>query len=83
MTLPRRSPLTFFGLTLVLASPFWILGTLVRAPGGVPMDLPWAALSSIAPMAAALILVHWEEGLRGVRALLKRSFDYRPIRPAI
>ncbi len=30
----KRSPLTFFVLTLALASPFWILGSVVNASGG-------------------------------------------------
>lgn len=38
----KRAPLTFFALAFAPASPFWILGTFVRAPKGIPMDLPWS-----------------------------------------
>lgn len=74
-----RSPLAFFVLTLAFCAPFWILGTVVDRPGGVPMDLPWAALSVVAPAAAALLLVRRAEGSRGVRELLRRTVDHRRI----
>lgn len=78
-----RRPLAFFVLTFVLAVPFWILGTVVARPGGVPLDLPWSALVVVCPVTAALILVRREEGRRGVRELLRRVVDPRGIgRPA-
>ncbi len=74
----ERSPLTFFALVFGLSLPFWWLGAasdLQLMPG-----LSVSALGAICPMAAALILVHRENKVGGVKALLARSFDFKRIR---
>lgn len=81
VTSSERRPMTFIALTLALACPFWVLGTVVGAPAGVPLDLPWTALVFVTPMAAAMLLVHGELGRSGVRELLKGAVDHRRISP--
>jgi uncharacterized protein len=73
----QRSPVKFFLLTFTLAIPFLILGSItgfILLPG-----LPIAALSFICPAFAAAILVYRENGVAGISALLKRSFDAKRI----
>lgn len=74
--------MTFIALTLALACPFWVLGTMVKAPADVPLDLPWTALVFVTPIAAALLLVQGESGRNGVRELLTGTFDPQRIGPA-
>jgi len=72
-----RSPLVFFVLVFALTIPFWVLGAVTGfqlMPG-----LPVAALSTICPMFAALMLVYWENRKMGVVAILKRAFDFKKI----
>jgi membrane protease YdiL (CAAX protease family) len=76
-----RSPLTYLALTAGLTVPFWLVGALVETPEGSPVKLPTSALALICPVAAASILVARDEGLRGVRGLLRRSVSLRAIRP--
>lgn len=69
-----RRPWLFFGLTYLLAVPFWLLG----AATGLEMlpKLPIAALMAVCPVLAALILAA-KEGR--ARALLGRALDARRI----
>lgn len=69
-----RRPWLFFGLTYLLAVPFWILG----AATGLEMlpKLPIAALMAVCPALAALILAA-RDGR--ARALLSRALDARRI----
>ena len=72
----RRSPLTFFLLVFALSIPFALLGTTgIQLLPGIPIS----ALGFVCPVTAAAILVWRESGTAGVRAFLKRSFDYRRI----
>jgi hypothetical protein len=77
----RRSPLIFFLLVYALAIPFWILGAVT----GIELlpGLPVAALMTVCPVIAALILVHRETGVAEMIALLKRSFDYKQIKAKV
>ena len=75
--LSGRSPLTFFILVFALAIPFWVIGAFTEfqlLPG-----LPVAALATVCPALAALILVYRENRAAGVTVLLKRAFDYKRI----
>ena len=65
----------FFCLAFALSIPF----LLVSAATGIELlpRLPVAALMTVCPVAAALILVFREDRTAGVVALLKRSFDYK------
>jgi len=77
----ERSPALFFVVVFVLAVPFWILGTVLEPPEGVPLSLPWTALQFVCPLVAAVILVYREEGSGGVRELLQRTISRRGIKP--
>jgi membrane protease YdiL (CAAX protease family) len=76
-----RSPLTFFVLVLVLAVPFWLVGSVLEPPPGVPLSLPWTALMVVCPLGAAAILVSREEGIGGAGRLLRRALSPRGLRP--
>ncbi len=61
----KRSPLKFFILTFVLATPIWLLGTLFKVEG-LPLDIPWTDLVlAFMPLTAAAILVYKDEGSGG------------------
>ena len=73
-----RQAFIFFILAVLLIVPFWILGTathLALAPG-----IPISALGFVCPALAAAIMVYREDKWRSVKALLKRSFDYKRIK---
>lgn len=79
----KRSPLRFFILTFALATPFWILNSVVKVEG-LPLDIPVTDLAlAFMPAMAAAILIYREEGPDGVRRLLKRVFDYKRIEQKI
>jgi uncharacterized protein len=69
----NRSPLKFFLSVFALSIPFWLIQ---------PRDWP-ISVSVGVPLIAALILVYREEGVGGVRRLLRRIFDQRKIRNKI
>jgi membrane protease YdiL (CAAX protease family) len=76
-TMPKRPPLAFFLLAVVLIVPFWVFGALTGlqlSPG-----IPVAALGTFSPMLAAMFLIHREGKRVGAVALLKRSFDFKRI----
>jgi hypothetical protein len=69
----NRSPLKFSVLVFTLSIPIWLIE---------PRD--WPVTASVgAPLMAALILVYREEGLGGVRRLLRRIIDQGRIRKSI
>jgi uncharacterized protein len=78
-TIPTKSkaPLKFFLLVFVLSVPFWVIGAMTGLqllPG-----IPVAALAFVCPGLAAVIHVYHESRAAGVKALLRRSFDYQRI----
>ncbi len=74
-----RDIFAFFGLTLALTIPFWIIG---RASGNALMPgLPIAALAVICPATAALILSSRLTGVASARALLVRTIDLGLVKP--
>lgn len=76
-TSPKRSSLKFFILTFALATPFWMLNSVVKVEG-LPLNIPVTDLMlAFIPLTAAAILVYREEGLSGAKRLLKRVFDYK------
>lgn len=77
-----RSPLLFFVLVIAFSIPFWIIGAVVEQylPKDRPINLPLSSLMTFNPMIAALILIYRESGTQGVKALLKRVFDYKRIK---
>ena len=81
--LAKRSPLKFFLLTFALATPFWLIGSMVKRGLPVPMNLPVSALSFVSPLIAALILTYRKSKLFGIEQLFKRIFDYKKIKPKL
>jgi membrane protease YdiL (CAAX protease family) len=79
----QRSPLKFFLLVFIISVPFWLMGDMAEQKLPLPFNLPVGALVLFCPMIGALILVYWENGLDGVKQLLKRSFDFRRIKGKI
>ena len=76
-TATPRSPLAFFALVVALSAPFAILGAVTKLqlmPG-----IPISALGFVVPATAAAILSYREAGRAGVRALLKRSLEFKMI----
>ena len=74
--LSHRLP-AFFLLVFALSTPFWLIGgatDLQLMPG-----LSVSALAGFAPMAAALVLLHFDRKSSGELALLKRSIDFKRI----
>jgi membrane protease YdiL (CAAX protease family) len=71
----------FFVLTIALSIPFWVLGAVSQLQ--VLPGIPISALMIVAPMTAALILVYRENRSAGVKALLKRSLDFKRVRAKI
>ena len=74
---PRsRSPLKFFLLVFALSVPIWLVGGMpLPGPSDFPLTLN-VLTQPFVPLVAALALVYREEGLGGVRMLLKRALDY-------
>jgi uncharacterized protein len=71
----KRSPLTFFLLVYGLSIPFWVIETLIDVKG-LPLDIPITdILAAFAPLVAATILAHKEEGRAGIKKLFGRIFD--------
>lgn len=75
----KRSPYLFFILVYALSIPLWALNVIY--PIHLPVDnLPVTDIvATFTPVIAASILMYREEGLSGVKNLLKRTFDYRRI----
>ncbi len=69
-----RSVWAYFVLTIALSVPFLLLGSLIGSQ--LLPALPLSALGVVCPVAAAAILSFREQGLSGVKALLKKSFDF-------
>ncbi len=70
----------FFALVFALSFPFWILGALGPDTTKIlPIKLPISALMTFCPLIAAAILVYKKQKKRGVKQLLKQSFDFKKI----
>jgi membrane protease YdiL (CAAX protease family) len=80
---PRRTSLpAFFLLVFVLAALFWLIGPVAQRflPEERPINLPVSALMAVCPVIAASAVIGREYGWKGVRGLLKRSFDWQRIK---
>jgi membrane protease YdiL (CAAX protease family) len=66
--------MNYFLLVFVLCIPFWLVGG-NKLP--LPVNLPVSALMFINPAIAASILSYKEQGAKGVKDLLKKTFDYK------
>src|SRR5512146_3042712 len=79
--LKNRSLLNFVLLLFGLSIPLWVIGAIYDVqlfPGFKLYQLPLAM-----PSVAALILIYRERGGGGILALLKRTYDFRSIKPGI
>ena len=76
----ERLPLTFFLLIFVLSIPFLLIG---GRPLPLPINLPVSAFMFVCPLIAASVLVYKERKLEGIKQLLKKTLDYRKIKPKI
>lgn len=76
----KRQPFKFFLLIFVLSVPLWLIG---GQPLPLPINLPVSAFIFTCPLIAASILVYGENKLDGLKQLLKRTLDYRKIKPKI
>ena len=77
----KRTPLKFFALVYALSIPFWVLGYFAADLTKIlPIKLPISALMTFCPLIAAIMLVHKEQKMKGVKELLKQSFDYKKIK---
>lgn len=77
----KRSLRNFLLLLFILSVPCWVFGAMYDVelfPGFKLFQLPLGM-----PMIAALILIWRENGIPGVISLLKRTYDFRRIKPAI
>lgn len=73
--------MNFILLIFGLSTPCWVLGAIYDIqifPGFKLFQLPLAM-----PMVAALILIYRENKIDGVIALLRRTYDFRNIKPVI
>lgn len=70
--------LKFFLLVFALTIPFYLVGALtsLQLLPGVPLS----GLGVLCPVGAAAILVYHENGLAGVKELLKRAFDFKRVK---
>lgn len=73
-----KIPWVFFLLTFALSIPFWVAGAVSQLQ--LLPSLPVSALMLVAPMTAALFFVCRENKARGMKALLKRSFDFKRVK---
>lgn len=82
-TISKRSPVKFILLIFVLSIPFWLIGSIAKQGLPLPINLPVSAFMLVCPFIAASILVYREDKLEGIKQLLKRTLDYRRIKPKI
>ncbi|MFK8845812.1 type II CAAX prenyl endopeptidase Rce1 family protein [Streptomyces sp. Ac-502] len=72
-----RSPFGFIALLTALSVPFWAAGAVFDLSGALPMGMPLSAFQFVLPVAVASLLLFREEGGRGVRRLVRRTFSAR------
>jgi membrane protease YdiL (CAAX protease family) len=72
-----RSPWLFFLFSSVLITPLFILDIFV--PKQIIPGVPLAGLGIFCPVLAACLLSYGEGGLKRVKALLMRAFDFKRI----
>ena len=73
--------MTYFLLTFAISIPFWVAGALTHLqllPG-----IPISAIGVLCMVGSASILAYRENGLTGIKGLLKRSFDFKRVRTKI
>jgi membrane protease YdiL (CAAX protease family) len=76
-----RRTLRFFVLVFALSVPLWILGALTGLQ--LTAGLPISSLMTFCPLVAALVLSFRENKTGGMKELMKRTFEYRRIRPKV
>ena len=80
----KKSYLKIFILVYALAIPFMIVGFVAEHFSiEFPFNLPISALMIAVPITVALILVHRQDKLDGVKWLLKECFDFKTVKKKI
>lgn len=72
----RNMPL-FFLLLVLLSLPIWLISFFLGDTLPLPVKLPTSVFVILVPAAAASILTYRETGVRGLKALWARVFDFR------
>src|SRR5688572_1874911 len=72
-----KLPITYFVLVVVLSIPFWLFGGSLLP---LPMPLPFSSLMVVCPLLAAAILCYRQAGIKGVKQLLGKAFDFKKIK---
>lgn len=76
----NHSILQYFLLVFALSIPFWVLAAFATDLTKIlPIKLPISALMAFCPLLAASILIYNQRRIRGVKELLKSSFDFKKI----
>ena len=78
---PKNSPLLlFFLLVFGISAIFWSIGAVVeQLMPGLPGNLPFSSLMIVSPIIAGCYCTYKEDGLSGLKELLKRTFDYKKV----
>lgn len=76
-TKTQTSPIAFFVWVFIISVPFWIIGMAIQVE--LPIKLPLSALMAFNPMLVAIALTYRTDGMAGVKALLRRVFDFTRI----
>lgn len=82
-TSPKQAHVYFFILVYALSIPFLILGAFIDLQGIIPINLPIAALMSLCPITAAVLLTRKAYGKAGVKAFVERAANYKMNRSVV
>jgi hypothetical protein len=73
----KKSALKFFLIVYGLSAPLWVLELFIDN-NNLPLNIPITDIvAAFTPLFAACILIHKEEGKKGVQKLFVRIFDYK------
>jgi len=70
----QTTAVRFFAWVFIISIPFWVIGMMIQV--NLPIKLPLSALMAFNPMLVALILTYRVDSMEGVKALLRRIFDF-------
>ncbi|MDQ3836859.1 MAG: hypothetical protein M3270_07995 [Thermoproteota archaeon] len=83
-SLLHKPLLEFFLLVFVLSVPFWLVDILAQPPNGITINLPVSSLMAFNPLIATTLILTYRRkksaGIKELKELVKRAFDYRRIK---
>lgn len=80
ITLKNNPLLPFFLFVFSISAIFWSIGAVVeQLMPELPGNLPFSSLMVVSPIIAGCYCTYREDGLTGVKELLKRTFDYKKV----